>query len=170
MRWQRTLGLGIVALLALAGCGGDDGAPERPAPAEGGPPFSVEEVAAAFEAAGGVPFSEQTSLVDGAVALSAGQLAIDSPELTTLTEALGESSVLYEVYVFEGSDPPLYAEAARAAAFSSSAFADIGGGVYAGDFDTAYYANGNVVVRGPLLNGDPQDETLAGWREVVDGL
>ena len=122
------LGPCVCALLALTGCGGDDGGPEPPASAEGGPPFSVEEVAAAFEAAGGVPFTEQTSLVDGAVALSAGQIDIDSPELATYNEALGESSVLFEVYVFEGEDPPLYTEAARAAAFSSGTFEDIGVG------------------------------------------
>lgn len=153
----------------MAGCGGG-GTEEPPATAQGGPPFSVEEVRAAFEAASGVPFSEQMSLVDGAVALSAGQLAVDSPELQAYNDALGESSVLFEVYVFEGDDPPLYTEAARATALSSSTFEDIGRGVYLGDFDTAYYANGNVVVRGPLLNGNPDDETLDAWRQVVDSL
>ena len=160
----------MLAATVLAGCGGDDGGTEPPATAEGGPPFSVEEVSAAFEAAAGVPFSEQASSVDGAVALSAGPLPVDSPELQAYNDALGESSVLFEVYVFEGDDPPLYTEAAQATASSSSTFEDIGQGVYLGDFDTAYYANGNVVVRGPLLNGNPDDETLDAWRQVVDSL
>ena len=77
MSWRRILGL-VLAATVLAGCGGVDGGPEPSATAEGGPPFSVEEVSAAFETAAGVPFSEQTSLVDGAVALSAGHLPVDS--------------------------------------------------------------------------------------------
>jgi hypothetical protein len=169
MTWRRTLAL-VLAVTVLAGCGGDDGGTEPQATAEGGPPFSVEEVSAAFEAVAGVPFSEQASRVDDAVALSAGPLPVDSPELQAYNDALGESAVLFEVYVFEGEDPPLYTEAARATASSSSTFEDIGQGVYLGDFDTAYYANGNVVVRGPLLNGNPDDETLDAWRQVVDSL
>ncbi|HEY5887272.1 MAG TPA: hypothetical protein VIT24_06055 [Acidimicrobiales bacterium] len=119
---------------------GYDGGPEPPATAEGGRPFSVEEVSA------------------------------DSPELRAYNDALGESSVLFEVYVFEGDDPPLDTEAAQATASASGTFEDIGQGVHLGDFDTAYYANGDVVVRGPLLNGNPADDTLDAWRQVVDSL
>lgn len=162
-------GLSVALLLVgVAACGGDDGGGDSEAE-DTGPPWTVEEVSAAFAEAGGVEFEEQTSLVDGAVALGPGEIDLDDPALQELNAALGDSSVLYQVFVFDGADPPLDEAAAEAVAFSSEAFEDQGDGIFLGDFDTAYYGRGNVVVSGPVTGG-VDDPTLAAWIEVVDGL
>jgi len=160
---------GIVLALSLVACGGGDDGGGSSTTEASGPPWSVEAVSEAFEDAGGAPFSEATSLVEGAVALSPGEIDVDDPALAELNEALGDSSVLYQVYVFDGTDPPLDEAAAEAVAFSSETFEDAGDGVFLGDFDTAYYANGNVVVTGPVTGG-ADDPTLVASSEVIDGL
>ena len=77
----------------------------------------------------------------------------------------------WQVLVFEGADaPPDETAAAKAAAFASNKFDEVAEGVYIGDSDIAYVPHGNVVATGPALDGDPEDETLQGWKAVVDGL
>jgi hypothetical protein len=159
VRW--TLVLLLFATVALSACGGGGSDDE---------PIAGEEVVAAFEdAAGGYEFEETTSLVDGAAAY-APRNESDPAAVEPLNEALGESSLLWQVLVFEGSDPPLDEEAAEEAAFASSKLKQEGEGVYLGDNDTAYVVNGNVVAIGPVLDGDTDDETLKRWQAVLDEL
>ena len=164
----------LAALLATAvvvfgACGGGDEANEEAAGEEtvfANGVATAEDVVAAFEQeAGGHDFEEATTLVDGAVAYSPAS----GPVVAGLEEQLGESSVLWQVLVFTGSDPPLDGEAAGAAAFSSNELNEVGEGVYIGDQGIAYAARGNVVVTGPA-GGSPQDATLTAWRGVLDGL
>jgi hypothetical protein len=159
--------IAVLAATALASCGGGD---EESDDADAGG-FTGDEVVSAFEeAAGGYPFEEATSLVDGATAYGPKNSA-DVDEVAPLNDALGQDSILWQVFVFDAADPPLDEEAARAVAFSSSKFEDAGDGVYLGDSDIAYVANGNVVITGPVgAEGGVDDPTLAGWRSVLDGL
>ena len=154
---RRGLAILLASATALAACGGGDD-PDGDDPGEAtlfaNGVAVTEDVLAAFEAdAGGVEFEESTTLVEGAEAFS---------------PASG-SDLLWQVLVFTGADPPLDAEAARAAAFSSKQFDEAGEGVYIGDNGFAYAARGNVVIAGPAA-GSPQDATLTRWRAVLDGL
>lgn len=76
----------------------------------------------------------------------------------------------WQVLVFDGPAPPLDREAAEAAAFSSGTFEEAAPGVYLGDHDIAYIADRNVVITGPVLDGDLEDDTLVRWKAVVEGL
>jgi hypothetical protein len=87
-----------------------------------------------------------------------------------LDEGLGESSILWQVLVFEGPGAPTGTEAAKAAAFASKTFDDAADGVFIGDSDIAYVPRENVVVTGPALDGDPEEPTLQRWKAVLDGL
>jgi hypothetical protein len=154
----------LLIALSLSACGGgnDDSAGE-----EG---ITAKEAVAAFEeAAGGHEFEKAISLTDGAVAYGP-KSSPDPEDVEQLNEALGESSVLWQVLVFDGADPPLDKEAVEAAAFASDKLKDEGEGVYLGDNDIAYMANGNVVVTGPVLDGNVDDVTLEGWQAVLDEL
>ena len=151
----------LLAAFALSACGGGSSDDEA---------LSAEEVAAAFEgAAGGHKFEKATSLVDGAVAYGP-QSSPDPQDVEQLNEALGESSVLWQVLIFDGADPPLEEEAVEAAAFASDKLKDEGEGVYLSDNDIAYVAHENVVVTGPVLDGNVDDVTLEGWQAVLDEL
>jgi len=145
----------------MAACGGTD---------TGSAPTTAKEAAGAFEeAAGGYEFQKATSLVDGAVAY--GPLNSADPEtVRPLNEGLGDGSVAWQVVVFTGDNPPMDRDAAKAVAFASKTFKPAGGGVYMGDSDFAYIANGNVVVTGPVLNGDTSDPTLMRWKAVLDEI
>lgn len=150
-------------VFTLASCGGDSGSSEKEK-------FAAKEVVAAFEdAAGGYEFEKTVTLVEGAVAYAPKSDA-DPTVVEPLNEALGEGSVLWQVLIFEGPDPPLGEEAAKEAAFASDTFKEEGDGIYIGDSGIAYAANENVVINGPALNGDPEDETLKRWKAVLDGL
>jgi hypothetical protein len=139
------------------------------AASSGADTFASDAVLSAFEeAAGGYQFEEATSRVDGATAYGPVNSA-DTEEVAPINDALGESSILWQVFVFEGAAPPLDEEAAKAVAFSSKKFEQIDDGVYLGDSDIAYAPRANVVVVRPI-GGDPQDETLAGWKSVLEGL
>jgi hypothetical protein len=95
----------------------------------------------------------------------------DPAAVEPLNDALGEGSVLWQMLVFEGPDaPPDETAAAKAAAFASRSFDEAAEGVFIGDSGIAYIPHGNVVVTGPALDGDPEDETVQGWKAVVDGL
>jgi hypothetical protein len=154
----------LVAAAVLASCGGNSDSSDEPTT------FAPEEVAGAFEAAaGGHPFEEATSLVDGAVAYSP-QSDADPDVVEDLNKELGDSSVLWQVLIFDGPKAPLDEDAAKAAAFASDGWEEAGDGVYVGDNDIAYIANGNVVITGPVLNGDIDDETLERWQAVLDSL
>src|SRR5262245_53002998 len=84
----------LVAALSLSACGGSGSEDEEA--------LSAEEVVATFEgAAGGHEFEKATSLVDGAVAYGP-KSSPDPADVEQLNEALGESSVLWQVLVFEG--------------------------------------------------------------------
>jgi len=152
----------LLAALALSACGGGSSDEEEA--------LSAEEVVATFEAAaGGHEFEKATSLVDGAMAYGP-QSSPDPEDVEKLNEALGESSVLWQVLIFEGTDPPLDKEAVEAAAFASDKLKDEGEGVYLGDNDIAYIAHENVVVAGPVLDGNVDDVTLEGWQAVLGEL
>ena len=163
--WSRALKLASViallfASLALFACGGDS--------EEGA--VTGEEAAAAFEeAAGGYEFEKTTSLVDGAVAY-APKNDSDPDVVGQINEKLGDSSLLWQVLVFEGPEPLLDEDAVEGVAFSSSKLRSVGDGVYIGDYDTAYIADGNVVITGPVADGDPDDRTLQSWQAVLESL
>ncbi len=164
--------LAAIAVLALGlgACGGDDSGDSGEETTAEATTFAAEDVTAAFEeAAGGYPFEETTSLVEGATAYGPHNSA-DLVELEPLHEGLGESSIVWQFVVFDGTDPPLDADAAKEVAFASKKFDEIEPGVFLGDSDIAYIARGNVVINGPLLEGNPDDETLDGWKAVLDGL
>lgn len=151
----------LLPALALSACGGSSSDDEV---------LSPEEVVTAFEeAAGGHKFEKAISLVDGAVAYGP-QSSPDPKDVEQLNEALGDSSVLWQVLIFNKEDPPLDKEAVEAAAFASGKLKDEGEGIYLGDNDIAYLANENVVVTGPVLNGNVDDVTLEGWQAVLDEL
>lgn len=154
----------LLAVFALSACGGgsDDSSGEEA--------ITAKEAVAAFEkAAGGHEFEKAISLTDGAVAYGP-QSSPDPEDVEQLNEALGESSVLWQVLIFDGADPPLDKEAVEAAAFASDKLKDEGEGIYLGDNDIAYIAHENVVVTGPVLDGNVDDVTLEGWQAVLDEL
>jgi hypothetical protein len=156
----------ILALLpvafALVSCGGSD--------SDSDTALTGKEVAAAFEeAAGGYPFEKSITLAEGATAY-APKPDSDPAAVEPLNDALGEGSVLWQVLVFEGPDAPEATAAAKAAAFASKSFDEAAEGVFIGDSGIAYIPHGNVVATGPALDGDPEDETVQGWKAVVDGL
>jgi len=160
--WALVSLLGLA--LALSACGGGDG------DSGGEEAITAKEAVAAFEkAAGGHEFEKAISLTDGAVAYGP-QSSPDPEDVEKLNEALGESSVLWQVLIFEGADPPLDKEAVEAAAFASDKLKDEGEGVYLGDNDIAYMAHENVVVTGPVIDGNVDDVTLEGWQAVLDEL
>ncbi len=155
----------LLVAFALSACGGGDSSESG-----GEEGITAKEAVAAFEeAAGGHKFEKAISLTDGAVAYGP-KSSPDPEDVEQLNEALGESSVLWQVLVFDGGDPPLDKEAVEAAAFASDKLKDEGEGVYLGDNDIAYMANGNVVVTGPVLDGNVDDVTLEGWQAVLDEL
>lgn len=170
-RVSRLLGLRLWALIAalpaalvLSACGGDDSS-------GGSDTFTGEEVVAAFEkAAGGYEFEEATTLVEGDVVAYAPKSSSDPTVVEPLNKALGEGSVLWQVVVFEGSDPPTGEEAVKEVAFASGKLEEAEDGVYIGDSDIAYVVNGNVVANGPALDGNPDDETLKAWQSTLDSL
>lgn len=170
MRGTSRLRIGATAALAalalgFAACGGDESEEGSEEPTG----FTSDVVLAAFEqAAGDYPFQETRTLVEGATAYAPVN-STDPVEIASLTDGLGESSIVWQVLVFDGEDPPLDGDAAEAAAFSSETFEEIEPGVYLGDNDIAYVGHGNVVINGPVLDG-AEDETLAGWKAVLDGL
>ena len=155
----------LLLVLTLSACGGGDSSDSG-----GEEGITAKEAVAAFEkAAGGHKFEKAISLTDGAVAYGP-KSSPDPEDVEKLNEALGESSVLWQVLIFEGADPPFDKEAVEAAAFASDKLKDEGEGVYLGDNDIAYMANGNVVVTGPVLDGNVDDVTLEGWQAVLDEL
>lgn len=151
----------IVSAALLAACGSDSG---------GSGSLTGEEVTSAYEeAADGYPFEKVTSLVDGAAAY--GPKSESDPALTQkLEETLGESSLVWQVAVFEGEDPPTGEAAAKKVAFSSDKFEEAEDGVWLGDHDFAYVASGNAVANGPVLGEALDDETMKRWRAVLDSL
>lgn len=156
----------LLAALALVSCGGGSDSDTD----AGEQAFTGEEVAASFEeAAGGYPFEKEVTLVEGAIAYGPKD-ASDPAELEPLNEALGESSLLWQVLVFEGPGAPTGTEAAKAAAFASRSFDEAAPGVFIGASDIAYIPRDNVVVTGPALEGDPEEPTLTRWKAVLDSL
>jgi hypothetical protein len=156
----------LLAALTLVSCGGGSDSDT-----DGGEQaLTGKEVAAAYEeAAGGYPFEKEVTLVEGAVAYGPKDAA-DPTELEPLNKALGESSLLWQVLVFEGPQAPTGTEAAKAAAFASRSFDEAAPGVFIGDSDIAYVPRDNVVVTGPALDGDPEEPTLTRWKAVLDSL
>jgi hypothetical protein len=108
-------------------------------------------------------------LVEGAVAYGPKDSS-DPTELEPLDKALGESSVLWQVLVFDGPRAPTGTAAAKAAAFASKSFKEAAPGVFIGDHDIAYVPRDNVVVTGPALEGNPEEPTLTRWKAVLDSL
>ena len=161
----------VVAIVALVGAlgfasrgGGDEAAPEATT-------FAAEDVVAAFEeGAGGYSFEKTITLVEDGATAYAPVNSADPTELAPLTGGLGEGSIVWQVVVFEGADPPLDADAAKAVAFASKKFEEAEPGIFLGDSDIGYVARGNVVIDGPVLDGDLADDTLVGWKAVLDGL
>jgi hypothetical protein len=150
----------LAAGLTACGGGGDDSDSA----------FTGEEVTAAFEeAAGGYPFEEVTSLVNGADAYGPAS-EDDTAAIRELEDSLGESSLTWQVAVFDGDEPPTGEQAAKKVAFSSSKFEEQEEGVWFGDHHFAYVVNGNAVANGPVLDETLDDETLQGWRSVLDSL
>jgi hypothetical protein len=169
---RRTLALLVLlaAGVAVMSCGGGDGGGDGDNAGSVAESVTAKEAVAAFEqAARGYRFEKTTSLVEGAVAY--GPVGSSDPdEVRPINEALGDGSLLWQVLVFGGPDPPLERDAAKAAAFSSNTFEPAGEGIYIGDSNIAYVASRNVVITGPVLNGDPDDETLVRWKAVLDRL
>ena len=97
--------LALVCASVLAACGGGDDA-SSDAEAEATPPTADEVVAAFEEAAGGYEFEKATSLVNRAVAYAPHNSA-DPDELAPINEALGDSSILWQVFIFEGEGTPV---------------------------------------------------------------
>lgn len=156
----------VVCALALASCGGGDESSTTAEPTT----FTADDVVAAFEeAAGGYPFVEATSLIPDAVTYAPKNSA-DPAKLAPLNDALGESSVLWQVAIFEGDDPLLDEAAVKEVGSASESLDEVAPGVFLGDNSIAYAANGNVVIFGPALDGDPEDPTVVGWKAVLDGL
>lgn len=158
----------VPVALSLSACGGESDSADS-AESDDGPVTSKEVVVAFEDASGGHEFEKKTSLVDGAVAYGP-HIDPDPEAVEVLNEKLGEGSVLWQVVVFDGPEPPLDEAAAKKVAFASNTFEPAGDGVFIGDYDTAYFADGNVVVTGPALDGDPDDETLKRWKAVLEGL
>jgi hypothetical protein len=158
----------VVCALALASCGGggDDESSTTAEPTT----YTAENVVAAFqEAAGGYPFDAAESLIPDAVTY-APKNSSDPAAVAPLNEALGDASVLWQVAIFEGDDPPLDQAAVEEVGSASEELDEAAPGVFIGDNDIAYAANGNVVIFGPALDGDPEDPTVVGWKGVLDGL
>jgi hypothetical protein len=155
------LALVCACALALASCGGGDDEPTR---------LAAEDVVAAFEdAAGGYEFVETTALVNGAASYGPHNSS-DNDEVAPINEALGDASLLWQVVIFEGADGPVDDEAVNEVGSASDSLDEIAPGVFLGDNNIAYVAKGNVVIGGPVLDGDPDDPTLAGWKGVLDSL
>jgi hypothetical protein len=155
--------------MAASSCGGDDGG-DSAAAQDGVGVIAAEDAVAAFEdAAGGYKFEESTTLADGATAYA--PVSSPDPEVVApVNKALGDGSILWQLLVFESVAPPLDADAAKAAAFSSNRFEEVEPGIYLGDSDIAYVPHGNLVITGPVLDGNVDDPTLVNWKAVLDGL
>jgi hypothetical protein len=158
--------LALACALVIGACGGGD---DSEAPAEPAT-LTADEVVAAFEeAAGGYEFEKVTSLVSGTTAYGPHNSA-DVDVVEPINSALGEGSLLWQVFVFDGADTLVDEEAAKEVGSASNTFDEVEPGVFFGDHDIAYIAKGNVVIVGPVLGGDTGDPTLVGWKGVLDSL
>ena len=156
-RHRLVVGVVLAATLALPACGGRD---------DSGPPYAVDEVLAAYEAAGGVAFEPRTDLGEVPDAELYGPPSLDpaSPELERLNESLGNGAVLFQVFILTGDDPLTGRDAADAV----TPFTDIepvGEGVFEGEHIRLVTVD-NVVIQGP-----PTDNgTFEAFAAVIEGL
>jgi len=149
--------------VALGYCGGD-GTKEGD-----GDVVAVADAVAAFERkAGGYKFKETPSLVDGGITYQPANRA-NVKKVNPLNKALGDTSILWQVVIFDGPEPPLDEAAAKAVAVFSTKFEEVESGVFLGESDIAYVAHKNVVITGPT-GGDVEDNTLTRWKAVLDDL
>lgn len=148
--------------VALGSCGGDGKQGD-------GDVVAVADAVAAFERkAGGYKFKKTPSLVDGAMTYQPINRA-NVKKVNSLNKALGDTSILWQVVVFDGPEPLLDEAAAKAAAVFSTKFEEVESGVFLGESDIAYVAHKNVVITGPT-GGDVEDKTLTRWKAVIDDL
>ena len=164
LRSLRMLTLLLLAATAvtLGSCGGDGKQGD-------GDVVAVADVVAAFERkAGGYKFKKTPSLVDGGITYQPANRA-NVKKVNPLNKALGDTSILWQVVIFDGPEPPLDEAAAKAVAVFSTKFEEVESGVFLGESDIAYVAQKNVVITGPT-GGDVEDKTLTRWKAVLDDL